>query len=207
MFTNFPEFQAFKKIPRLSREIIITEKIDGTNSLVFIDENNNIFAGSRNRWLWGSIQNEISNDNYGFAGWVEANKEELLKLGKGYHYGEWWGKGIQRGYNLQEKRFSLFNVGRWCMWNEEPKLISIDPKTKIEKYQEELPKCCYVVPILYEGMFEMCQIEGQLDILKTEGSKASAGFMNPEGIVIYHKAGGYYFKKTILDDEKGKEQC
>jgi hypothetical protein len=50
---SFPEFKEFKKIPRLSREIIITEKIDGTNGVIYIDENNNIFAGSRNRWLWG----------------------------------------------------------------------------------------------------------------------------------------------------------
>jgi hypothetical protein len=24
------------------------------------------------------------------------NREEMLKLGRGYHYGEFWGKGIQR---------------------------------------------------------------------------------------------------------------
>lgn len=42
--TCSPVFQGFKKIPRLSRDIIITEKIDGTNGLIYIDENNNIFA-------------------------------------------------------------------------------------------------------------------------------------------------------------------
>jgi len=99
--TCFPEFRTFNKISRLSRNIVITEKIDGTNGLIFIDENNNIFAGSRNRWL-----NEHS-DNHGFYHWFADNKEELLKLGKGYHYGEFWGKGIQRGYGLEEKRFSF----------------------------------------------------------------------------------------------------
>jgi len=64
---DLPEFRGFSKISRLSREIIITEKIDGTNGVIYIDESNNIFAGSRNRWLWGSIQDEIHNDNYGFA--------------------------------------------------------------------------------------------------------------------------------------------
>jgi hypothetical protein len=201
---NFPEFKEFKKIPRLSREIIITEKIDGTNGVIFIDENNNIFAGSRNRWLWGSIQDEIHNDNMGFAAWVKANKEELLKLGKGYHYGEWWGKGIQRGYGLNEKRFSLFNVGRWCMWNEEPKLISINPKTKEEKYQERAPKCCHIVPILYEGIFSEEQIILALANLSIGGSIVTLDFMNPEGIVIYHKSGNYYFKKTIENDDKAK---
>jgi len=203
--SNFPEFQEFKKIPRLSREIVITEKIDGTNGLIFIDENNNIFAGSRNRFLWGSIQDEIHNDNHGFAQWVKTNREELLKLGKGYHYGEWWGKGIQRGYNLQEKRFSLFNVGRWCLFNEEPKLISINEKTKEEKYQEKLPNCCFLVPILYEGMFNTQEIYKQLELLKIGGSRAVPTFMKPEGIIIYHKAGNLYFKKTIENDEKGKD--
>ena len=93
----FPEFKGFKKIARLSRDNIITEKIDGTNGVIFIDENNNIFAGSKNIWLGDHT------DNHGFWHWVMDNKEELLKLGKGYHYGEWWGKGIQRGYGLNEK--------------------------------------------------------------------------------------------------------
>ncbi len=193
---NFPEFQEFKKIPRLSREIIISEKIDGTNGLIFIDETNNIFAGSRSRWLCGSIQDEIHNDNHGFAGWVKVNKEELLKLGKGYHYGEFWGKGIQREYGLEEKRFSLFNAGRWVK----------DKNITLKEKQEYCPECCYVVPILYEGIFNTEIVESQLNHLKEVGSYASHGFMKPEGIVIYHKAGGVYFKKTIENDEKGKEQ-
>ena len=105
---NFPEFQGFRKIARLSRDAIISEKIDGTNGLIYIDETGNIFAGSRNRWLWNSIEPEKMINNHGFGLWVKDNQEELKKLGKGYHYGEFWGKGIQRGYGLEEKRFSLF---------------------------------------------------------------------------------------------------
>jgi hypothetical protein len=197
--SNFPEFQEFKKIPRLSRDIVITEKIDGTNGVIYIDENNNIFAGSRNRWLWGSIQEEIHNDNHGFAGWVKANKEELLKLGQGFHYGEWWGSGMQRGYDLPkgEKRFSLFNTKRWVDKR-------IYPDFALEINQEFCPDCCYVVPILYKGVFDMEQIELELLGLNAEGSKASPGFMKPEGIVIYHTAGNLYFKKTIENDDKAK---
>jgi len=197
---NIPEFKPFNKIARLSRDIVITEKIDGTNGLIYIDENNEIYAGSRNRWL------DEHTDNHGFYHWVMDNKEELLKLGPGYHYGEWWGNGINRGYGLEEKRFSLFNVGRWCIWNEEPKLISIDPKTKTVKYQEKLPQCCHLVPILYTGLFDTIVICGALTTLKFYGSKASPGFLKPEGIVIYHKQGNVYFKKTIENDEKGKNE-
>lgn len=92
------------------------------------------------------------------------------------------------------------------MWNEEPKMININPQTKEEKYQERLPKCCYLVPILYEGIFDTIIIYNTLVVLKLHGSFASSGFMNSEGIIIYHKAGNCYFKKTIENDEKGKEQ-
>lgn len=177
---NFPEFHGFNKIARLSREIICTEKIDGTNGLIYIDENSNIFAGSRNRWL-----NEHS-DNHGFYHWVIGNKEELLKLGKGYHYGELWGKGINRGYGLEEKRFSLFNTSRWTDDNVRP-------------------KCCYVVPILYDGEFDTERIARVLLALQETGSYASPGFTDPEGIIIYHTVANIYFKKTILNDE-GKNE-
>ena len=36
----------------------------------------------------------------------------------GRHFGEWWGSGIQRGYGLDEKTFSLFNAYRWGWLNE-----------------------------------------------------------------------------------------
>src|SRR5436305_1822690 len=100
------EFNAFPKIARLNRECVITEKIDGTNASILIDEDGVVMAGSRTRWI------TPENDNFGFAKWVEANKSELMKLGVGHHFGEWWGSGIQRGYGLTkgEKRFSLFNV-------------------------------------------------------------------------------------------------
>jgi hypothetical protein len=43
-----------------------------------------------------------------------------------------------------------------------------------------------------------------LDKLRATGSVAAPGFMNPEGIVIYHVAGGHLYKKTIDNDERPK---
>jgi len=197
--SDFPEFKSFAKIARLSREIVITEKIDGTNGLIYIDEQNNIFAGSRNRWLWGSIQEEIHNDNHGFAAWVKENQKKLLQLGPGYHYGEWAGQGIQRNYGLKEKRFYLFNINKW--WDRER-----NGELKEGATQEYCPSCCYVIPILYKGVFNTEAIENVLNNLKKEGSVAVPGFMKPEGIVIFHKASKQLFKKTILNDEKPKNQ-
>ena len=174
--TDSSSFVSFQKIARLSRDCIITEKIDGTNAQILITDDGLMFTGSRNRWI------TPQDDNYGFAKWVEQNKEELFKLGPGRHFGEWWGCGIQRKYDLAEKRFSLFG--------------------RIKAL--EIPKCVSVVPQLYEGSFNTNSIELILETLKLNGSVAAPGFMKPEGIVIFHKASGTLFKKTIEDDEQPK---
>lgn len=190
-----PSFEPWPKMARLSRECIITEKIDGTNAQVFINDAGQIFAGSRTRWI------TPTNDNYGFAGWVERNKEELLKLGPGRHFGEWWGAGIQRRYDLPEKRFSLFNTLRWMPNGNSSGLNKILSAEQVIAGESFGPNCCYVVPVLYRGPFETDTIRGTLRALQTSGSVAAPGFMKPEGIVIYHVAAGICFKKTIEDDE------
>lgn len=193
------DFLEFPKMARLSREIIITEKIDGTNAQLLITEDGNMLVGSRTRWI------TPQNDNFGFAAWAEANKQELLKLGVGRHFGEWWGSGIQRGYGLPkgEKRFSLFNVGRWALYGTEPKVIpSADPR--IVKYQDVLPEICSLVPELYRGKFDTAVIDAVLENLRLHGSYASKGFMKPEGIVVFHVAANFGFKKTIEKDEVPK---
>src|SRR5437762_12956973 len=107
--TGAPEFREFPKMARLSRECILTEKIDGTNGQIFITDAGEFLVGSRSRWLTKET------DNFGFHKWATEHREDLMKLGPGRHFGEWWGAGIQRGYGLQkgEKRFSLFNCQRW----------------------------------------------------------------------------------------------
>ena len=194
------EFREFPKIARLSRDIIITEKIDGTNAQVFITEDGEVFAGSRSKYI------TPFDDNHGFAQWVKDNITELLKLGAGRHFGEWWGSGINRGYGLKkgEKHFSLFNVGRWCLQDQEPKVRSINPETGDIKYQDKLPSCCSLVPILYEGKFDTELIDLTLRSLEASGSITAPGFMNPEGIVIFHTAANVFFKKTIKNDEMSK---
>lgn len=176
-----PEFKEFPKMARLSRECIVTEKIDGTNAQVYITEEGAVIAGSRSRWI------VPGDDNFGFAAWVAANRAGLLTLGPGQHFGEWWGRGIQRGYALQDRRFSLFNTTRWT--------------------DDVRPACCHVVPVLYRGTFDSIQIEYTLNDLESGGSIAAPGFMKPEGIVVYHMAGNVGFKKTIEKDEvpKGKQ--
>lgn len=186
-------FEAFPKIPRLSRQIIVTEKIDGTNAQIIISTDAGecveaftalvddlfIWAGSRSR----IITPGKTTDNFGFAGWVKEHAAELVKLGIGRHFGEWYGQGIQRSYGLTEKRFALFNVSQWLG----------NPDT---------PACCHVVPMLYTGPFDTNVIDAEMDGLRSHGSRAVPGFMNPEGIIVYHTAARSLFKKTFDDAHK-----
>lgn len=173
-------FVAFPKIARYSREICVSEKIDGTNGLVYVNETmTEVFAGSRSQWVGPD------GDNFGFGRWVAEHTEELLKLGPGSHFGEWWGAGIQRRYDLKEKRFSLFNTHRWS-----------DAATR--------PACCGVVPVLWQGPFDQLNLDEILGKLKEGGSVAAPGFMRPEGVVIFHTAAQWLLKKTIEGDESPK---
>lgn len=188
------EFRKFPKIHRLFRDIIITEKIDGTNAQVLVTESEQVFAGSKKRWL------TPENDNFEFAAWVQEHADELRQLGPGRHFGEWWGYKIQRGYGLDERRFSLFNVGRWWSKNTGYR----EPWFDGEEKRIAVPRCCHVVPILHVGSFDIDYIKAMLMALRHNGSTAAPGFMNPEGIVVFHTQSGHLYKTTYENDEKGK---
>jgi hypothetical protein len=217
------EFKPFPKMARLRRDCLITEKIDGTNASIYIchlDEQDNrniidawisdkdhramaMYAGSRTRWI------TPKDDNFGFAQWVQDNQIALRELGEGHHFGEWWGSGIQRGYGYKngERFFSLFNASRWVEHDKPTASISSDNPKAPPLYQERAPACCKVVPVLYEGLFTTFDAECELDHLRAMGSVAAPKYMNPEGIVVYHKAARVGFNITIKDDEKPKGQA
>ena len=193
-----PDFNAFPKMARLNRECIVTEKIDGTNAQILITEDGGFYTGSRKRWI------TPQDDNFGFSAWAHEHKDELMQLGVGRHFGEWWGQGIQRKYGLDHKRLSLFNTLRWHQPGLAPRPIpNNDPRAEI-KYTSPAPDCCSVVPLLYQGMFDTDVIAQCIDNLALEGSYAAPGFMNPEGIVVYHVAAGVGFKATIENDHQPK---
>jgi len=195
-------FTGFPKMGRLTRECVITEKIDGTNAQIYITQDGQFLTGSRTRWI------TPGDDNFGFAKWAHEHKDELMALGPGQHFGEWWGAGIQRKYGLKEKRFSLFNVSRWHLAGQTPgvRAQAWDPVTKAFKSTptEPLPPCCSLVPTLYSGIFSTTIADNMILKLQHEGSQAAPGFMDPEGIVIYHVALGAMFKKTVKNDESPK---
>lgn len=170
-------FYPFPKIPRLRREAIVTEKIDGTNACIRITEEGEVLAQSRTKFI------TPEEDNHGFARWVSENEDRIRDvLGTGVHFGEWWGGKIQRGYGVKEKRFSLFNPFFF------------------ENVPNPWPEGIYTVPIVASGILEDGLIERSLDLLHRSGSLAAPGWKPAEGIVVYHTQAKTRFK-VLLDND------
>ena len=202
------EFTAWPKTSRFFRDIVITEKIDGTNAAVGIkrvesadyshpDVIDYVYTGDGIYAVYAQSRNKLirpGQDNAGFAGWVYEHTRELVTfLGEGLHFGEWWGSGIQRGYGLSkgEKHFSLFNTHRF---------------SDIEAVSDGLVRC---VPILYQGPMVEKEITDCLNYLRDCGSVATYSFTegvfkNPEGICIYHTSSGIVQKVTLDNNDTGK---
>lgn len=197
------EFRGFDKIGRLFRDVVITEKIDGTNAAIGIvvgltqpevngdDFVTHVYTGYGPFTVYAQSRSRLIHpgmDNHGFARWVWENAEYLVEnLGEGLHFGEWWGSGVNRGYGLPkgEKRFSLFNTHRWGA------------------IEFTLPGLA-VVPVLFTGPFDTRSVEFTMGTLRQVGSLASPGFMRPEGVVVYHRHSGALFKATLENDAMPK---
>ena len=203
------EFQAWPKTPRLFRDIVVTEKVDGTNSAVIIEDitteeadpsalaviergayRYQVGAQSRNRLIFPGK----TTDNHGFAAFVQENAERLLDLlGPGRHFGEWWGKGIGKRYaSAMEgiKGFALFNTAKhgdlhsWLSFGDQQVLI--EP-----------------VHVLYQGPFSEEEILGTLKELQKYGSWMSP-FDPAEGIVVFHTQSRQTYKITLDGNDAGK---
>lgn len=202
-------FQAWPKTARLNKEAVYTEKIDGTNAAIDIER-----VPGQLEWEWAERNTDKvtelvefedaryivacqsrkrlitpRDDNFGFAAWVAANAGGLVQvLGEGRHFGEWWGRGIQRGYGMHGRYFSLFNTRRW------------------DGYEPELRKVpgLDLVPILYKGPFDTGIAKLLVETLRNEGSNAAPGFMNPEGVCVFHTASQTVYKTFLEGDDTPK---
>jgi len=204
------EFRSWGKTPRLFRDIVITEKIDGTNSAIIFEDVTNadvdlvpsdelivrsdglyrVGAQSKNRLIYPGK----TTDNFDFAAWVKKNAEVLFDaLGPGHHFGEWWGKGIQKRYgDLDYRVFSLFNTSK-----HEDTFLRTQTHEGLEVMVER-------VPVLYEGEFSEGAIHMVAQELLKNGSVAVPFHPNPEGLVIYHTQSKQVYKFTFDNNDKGK---
>lgn len=182
------EFVPFPKMPRLNRNMQITEKVDGTNACVIITDEGALGAQSRKRMIFPE------QDNMGFASWAYANRIELVELlGPGRHYGEWYGSKVcGNPYGLDHKRFALFDPFRYedeagPFWHPVGDAV------------------VHTVPLLYIGPFSSGVANMYADNLKSAGSQLPGCHGKPaEGVVVWHAAARQSFKVTCHNDEKPK---
>jgi hypothetical protein len=207
------EFTAWPKTMRLYRTIIVSEKIDGTNAGIHIEKLGDVASRSYHvngigdlpatpgAVLVGSDVYRVTaqsrtrlvypgkgTDNYGFAEWTLSNAARLVDLlGVGLHMGEYWGKGINRGYGLESRRFSLFNTDRYRGVLADIGDVRVGP-----------------VPVIYQGMFSDKEIKGALADLAYNGSWAAPGFMDAEGVCVWHSQTRQVLKVTLDNQDCSK---
>ncbi len=197
----------------------MTEKLDGTNAAIGIENTRTWLAphnvpgayfaphnGDLTRVYAQSRKRIITpdGDNFGFAKWVYENSRQLAEvLGEGLHFGEWYGRGIQRGYGIgpeqgaDGKFFALFNTSRWA----EPK-----PPYAPLPALGSIPGLT-TTPVLGSApTFDTQYLGGVFELLRARGSSATGavGYDRPEGIVVYHTQGNVMFKRTFDKDDAGK---
>lgn len=204
------KFEQYPKTPRLSSvEMTITEKIDGTNVQVVIEDGQIVCVGSRNREIFPDIpalrdengrtvrdengkpvRRKVVRDQFGFAQWVEDNAEGLVAfLGDGRHYGEWAGPGIQKNpLGLPRRMFFVFNVQRHT-------------PERFEQLGHLVPDL-RGVPILYCGKFDIDRIEREHAELLMYGTRVAEAVnpKQPEGIVV----SAFGTKLKMTDDNRPK---
>lgn len=187
------QFKGWGSTPRWHKGLTITEKIDGTNACVVIYDGQ-VKAQSRKRMI------TPDDDNFGFAKWVYDNAGVLMDtLGYGYHYGEWFGEGIQKNpLGIEGKRFALFHATKY---------------TEDNGYELNKVDGLETVPLLHWGpcdLFTIPQIMTDLDSYgsNVKGAKLIAqGYdFEPdehaaaEGIIVWHKETQQKYKILLEDD-------
>lgn len=200
---SFGEFKKWSSTPRWHKGLHITEKIDGTNACVVVGDGW-VKAQSRKRLI------TPDNDNFGFARWVHDNAGALTDaLGFGYHYGEWFGEGIQKNpLQILGRRFALFNTWHWARPENAERLEMVDGLEHVPVLHDENihgPATWETIPLI-------------LQELSTWGSKVrglpaiwddKSGFYTtpkPEGIIVWHRETQQKYKILLEGDAFHKHQ-
>jgi hypothetical protein len=220
------QFQAWPKIARLHKDILVTEKIDGTNAAVVITDAWDVLDaqerghgaydyGYLQKWVAGDAK-IVEVDREGGVGFylvaAQSRKQLITPAKDNFGFARWV-------YDRAEKLVDTLGPGRhFGEWwgsgiqrgyglQKGEKRFSLFNTYKWSDAMGLRPACCGVVPVLFNGLFTQQAVDSSLALLAAEGSKVSPGFKQPEGIIIYHHAANLYFKKTLTKDEewKGKQ--
>jgi hypothetical protein len=210
-------YEEFPKIPRLFQgDIVITEKIDGTNGGILISkaedddlwvprftptdvlprpllDGDSVAQFEDDEGTWWNVRAQSRSrlvtpavDNHGFAKWVRGNAESLVK---DLGPGRHFGEWYGQGI---QRRYGLDHK-RFALFNT----------ARWPQNHEFKTQNLTVVPELFRGPFSEVSVHQALSDLAEFGSLAGiVPFGDPEGIMIYHERARHYFKVTYLDKSK-----
>lgn len=192
------QFKGWGSTPRWHKGLTITEKINGTNAAIVI-YNGQVKAQSRKRMI------TPDDDNFGFAKWVYDNAGALTDtLGYGYHYGEWFGPGIQKNpLGVESKRFALFHATKY---------------TEDNGYELNKVDGLETVPLLFHGQADLFTVAHTVENLATFGTRVEGAATQEivevfagedgsytvkakaEGVIVWHKETKQNYKILLEDD-------
>lgn len=181
-YGTFEAWPKTKHVDKVLGSVVVTEKIDGTNACLVFDADGKMFAQSRNRIITPAT------DNQGFARWAYHHQEELFHiLGEGRHFGEWWGKGLHRGYDMPHSVFSIFNVGRFYKSEPGDPLNSMSTRAATSSIFDQVS----AVPHIFTGEYNSPEMNAAIAELANGKSKAAAAYNveynNPEGVCFFFR--------------------
>ncbi len=181
-YGTFEAWPKTKHVDKVLGSVIVTEKIDGTNACLVFEEDGTMYAQSRNRIITPAT------DNQGFARWAYYHQDELFNiLGPGRHFGEWWGRGIGRKYNMEHNVFSVFNNGRFYKTDPGTTMDSMSTRAATSSIFDQVS----AVPLIYTGEYNSPDMNMAIAELANGSSKAAAAynvdFKDPEGVCYYFR--------------------
>jgi RNA ligase-like protein len=211
------EFQGFPKIPRLYRDAVVTEKIDGTNGAVGIlkfqfgwhvggfdpaDGSDHSQPDSTRMVFHPDDKDETGMPNFEYLVYAQS-RNRILSLKEDNH-------GFARyvydnAYSLVDDLGPGLHFGEW--WGKGVgRNYGLDHNRfslfNVKRWEDEAFKTpgLEVVPVVERGEFATLMVKVALHRLRVGGSFAAPGFMNPEGAVVFHNAGNVLFKATLEGD-------
>lgn len=224
------QFRKWSSTPRWHKGLRVYEKIDGTNGCVIVQRVGLTDLGMVPKdavavlddsqefgyWVRAQSRSRIitpGNDNFGFAKWVHDNSWALAHvLDQGYHYGEWFGEGIQKNpLGIEGRRFYLFHAWYWARPENALKLsqsgvtglghvpVLHDPDTHGEATWETIPA------IMDDLAWYGTKVEGAVGVVSGYAHEPDT-MARPEGIIVWHKDTQQKYKILLDNDSVHKNQ-
>lgn len=216
------DFIPFNKIPRLNRECVVTEKVDGTNGVIFIKAICTNCSG-----LYRLVQDNDGKVLVAHDGETVTRAEELSCCDKpnipdkstwtihagsknrwltveddNYGFAKWIEEHTEELKQLGPGKHhgEWFGTGINRRYKNTPKQFALFNTSKWNE-QNPPPKCCTTVPVLYNGPFDTTIINN----LRLNNPESKIVKNTPmEGIIVYHIPSGIYFKATCQKDDEWK---